>query len=39
LRARGAWTDATLFVTSPHYGGRVQLEKIALLRRAVALTQ
>lgn len=28
------WVDAMLFVLSPHYGGRIQLEKIGLLRHA-----
>jgi methylmalonyl-CoA mutase len=34
LRPGAALTDAVLFVMSPHYGGRLQLEKIALLPKA-----
>jgi methylmalonyl-CoA mutase len=30
----GTWVDAVLFVLPPHYGGRIQLEKIALLEGA-----
>jgi methylmalonyl-CoA mutase len=29
-----SFVDAVLFVISPHYGGRIQLQKIGLLRRA-----
>ena len=28
------WVDAVLFVLAPHYGGRIQLQKIALLNGA-----
>jgi methylmalonyl-CoA mutase cobalamin-binding domain/chain len=32
--AGATWVDAVAFVLSPHYGGRIQLQKIALLEAA-----
>jgi methylmalonyl-CoA mutase len=34
FNAQGSMVDALLFVLSPHYGGRIQLQKIALLNGA-----